>query len=127
MDTRAETIDLTIPPDPRLLRLVRLVASSLGTITGLDVDELDDLRIAVDEGVSALLEGGDGSLLRLRFDIADRQVAMSASSPLGRHDLFDARRVELSKQILATLCDEQAFAVVDSELHVRVCRRAGVR
>ena len=58
----------TLPADAGLLRLVRLVASGLASTAGFDVDELDDLRIAVDEAVAALLEGGDGTRLPLRFE-----------------------------------------------------------
>lgn len=119
------TIELTIPADARLLRLVRLVASGLASTAGFDVDELDDLRIAVDEAVSALLEAGDGSKLPLRFDVAGGEVAMSGSSPSGDGDVIDPDRLELSTQILASVCDEHDLEVADGTVRVRICRRAG--
>ncbi len=49
-------VDLTVPASSAHLRILRLVSSSLGASLGLDVDQLDDLRIAVDELCSLLIE-----------------------------------------------------------------------
>lgn len=121
------TIELTIPPDPKLLRLVRLVASGLGSTAGFDVDELDDLRIAVDEAVTALLEGGDGARLPMTFEVGGGAVAMVASTAVATADPLDADRLEISTQILAAVCDEHEFRIEDGALHVRIYRRAGAR
>jgi serine/threonine-protein kinase RsbW len=120
-------IELTIPADPRLLRLVRLVASGLASTAGFDVDELDDLRIAVDEAVSALLEGGAGNPLPLRFDIGGGQVSMQGQVALASPDALDQDRLELSTQILGAVCDEHQLEVVDGSVLVRIARRTGER
>jgi serine/threonine-protein kinase RsbW len=125
METVDGTIELTIPADPRLLRLVRLVASGLASTAGFDVDELDDLRIAVDEAVTALLEGGDGSSLPIQFQVDGNEVAMTGSTPASGGDPLDASRLEISTQILAAVCDEHELQVADGSVHVRICRRAG--
>ena len=127
MDAIDGTIELTIPPEPRLLRLVRLVASGLASTAGFDVDELDDLRIAVDEAVSALLEGGAGAPLPLTFRVGDGSVEMSGAVPMADADALDQDRVELSTQILGAVCDEHELGVVDGSVRVRICRRAGER
>jgi serine/threonine-protein kinase RsbW len=121
------TIELTIPADARLLRLVRLVASGLASTAGFDVDELDDLRIAVDEAVSALLEGGGSAALPLRFEVGGGQVAMSGETVLATPDALDQDRLELSTQILGAVCDEHQLDVVDGSVMVRICRRTGER
>lgn len=117
-------IELALPADTRLLRLVRLVASGLASTAGFDVDELDDLRIAVDEAVASLLEGGDGSRLILRFDVGDTEVGMAGSTPVGPEAL-DIDRVELSTQILAAVCDDHDLEVVDGNVRVRISKRRG--
>lgn len=127
MDPVDGTIELTIPADPRLLRLVRLVASGLASTAGFNVDELDDLRIAVDEAVTALLEGGDGSSVPMRFDVDGAQVAMTGTTPASSSDPLDADRLEISTQILAAVCDEHDLRVDGGELYVRICRRVGAR
>jgi serine/threonine-protein kinase RsbW len=119
-------IELALPADTRLLRLVRLVASGLASTAGFDVDELDDLRIGVDEAVAALLEGGDGSRLTLRFEISGDEVGMSGSTPASAGAL-DPDRVELSTQILAAVCDEHELSAADGMVRVRIAKRRGER
>jgi serine/threonine-protein kinase RsbW len=121
------TIELTIPPDARYLRLVRLVASGLASTAGFNVDELDDLRIAVDEAVTALLEGGNGTKVPLTFEVKGGQVAMTAQTEAREDAPLDADRLELSTQILAAVCDEHELQVADGAVQVRICRRAGGR
>ena len=115
-------IELTLPADSRMLRLVRLVASGLASTIGLDVDELDDLRIGVDEAVAALLEGGDGSRLQLRFEVDLEAVSMAASVPAGDTP-FDPERLDLSTQLLGAVCDEHRLEVVDGVVHVGFTKR----
>jgi len=120
-------IELAIPADTRLLRLVRLVASGLASTAGFDVDELDDLRIAVDEAVASLLEGGDGSRLTLRFDVGDSSVGMAGATPAAAGSPLDPDRVELSTQILAAVCDEHELDITDGSVRVRISKRRGER
>lgn len=127
MDTIDGTIELTIPPDPRLLRMVRLVASGLATTAGFDVDELEDLRIAVDEAVTALLEGGNGARVPLRFEVVAGQVTMAGEAAASGADPLDADRIELSTQILASVCDEHDLRVDGGVVHVRISCRSGER
>lgn len=59
-------VELTVPASSEHLRVLRLVSSALATSVGLDVDRLDDLRIAVDELCSLLIEHApEGSRLRV--------------------------------------------------------------
>ncbi len=118
-------IELALPADTRLLRLVRLVASGLASTAGFDVDELDDLRIAVDEAVASLLEGGDGTRLNLRFDVGGSEVGMSGSTPAAPGSPLDADRVELSTQILAAVCDDHELDVSGGNVTVRIIKRRG--
>lgn len=127
METIDGTIELTIPPDPRLLRMVRLVAAGLATTAGFDVEELDDLRIAVDEAVTALLEGGGGDPVPLRFSIGPGEVTMTGETRASGSDPLDADRIELSSLILSAVCDEYDLRVDGGAVQVRIFRRAGER
>ncbi len=48
-------VKLVIPADPAYLRLARLAAADFGTRAGFSLEEIDDLRIAVDELCSAVM------------------------------------------------------------------------
>ena len=61
-------VELTVPASSEHLRVLRLVSASLAASVGLDVDQLDDLRIAVDELCAQLLEHAPaGALLGLKL------------------------------------------------------------
>ncbi len=60
--TPARTITLTFAPDPFLLRVVRLAASSMANDVGFTITELDDLTLAIDELTAALLDVATGEV-----------------------------------------------------------------
>ncbi len=49
-------IRLSLPASPRYLLAARVVAASLGAEAGLTVDDLDDLRLGVNELLSVLMD-----------------------------------------------------------------------
>lgn len=61
MDSDDDTVRLSVPARPASLRLARLVAASLANDLGMDVEEIEDVRVAVDELGAVLLDAsGDG-------------------------------------------------------------------
>jgi len=59
---------MSLPASPRYLAAARVVATSLGAESGLTVDDLDDLRLGVNELVSVLVEAsGAGDRVELEF------------------------------------------------------------
>lgn len=62
-DARHATLDevrIEMPATTSFLRLARLNAAAFGTALEFDVDGLEDLRMAVNEAVTWLLDGADG-------------------------------------------------------------------
>jgi serine/threonine-protein kinase RsbW len=116
-------IELVLPADTRLVRVARLVASGVATTAGFDVDEVEDLRIAVDEVCTALVEGGDGSPLFLGFDLGESEVTVTGSTKASGGASFEADRLELSRQILAVVADEHDISANHGQISVRVHKR----
>lgn len=121
------TVHLEIPASGAYLAVARAAATGLAAQLHFTYEEIDDLRIAVDEAVTALLEGGNGSKVPLLFEVEGGQVSMTSSVKAGAADQLDADRLELSTQILAAVCDDHDLEVVDGSVRVRICRRAGAR
>ena len=104
-------VRLVVPAAPEYLRLVRLTAAGLASRLGFTFDEVEDLRIAVDELCFHLL--GDG---RNGDDpsAADRTMDLTYSAGddcitiTGRTGLTGAvpEPSDLSEQILDALVDE---------------------
>ncbi|MHB1547144.1 MAG: ATP-binding protein [Acidimicrobiales bacterium] len=70
----SDRIELTIPARGDLLVLARLTAATLGTRAGFDIEDIEDLRLAVEE-LSLSVSTGSGAL-RLRFDVEAGCVAV---------------------------------------------------
>ena len=122
-DRADELIELVLPADTRLVRVARLVASGVATTAGFDVDEVEDLRIAVDELCTALVEGGDGSALLLGFDLGDGEVTVVGSTKSSGSAAFEPDRLALSRQILAVVVDEHDISADHGQISVRVHKR----
>ncbi len=63
-----DVVLVTIPGDTRFLRIARLTAAALASDLGFNVDDIEDLRIAVDESCAAVISGAPaGTTLELRY------------------------------------------------------------
>jgi hypothetical protein len=80
-EQQAGPVDLTVPASSEHLRILRLVAASLAASLGLDVDQLDDLRIAVDELCSLLIEHAPAGA-RLRLTLCGEKGSLMADGGL---------------------------------------------
>lgn len=107
-------LSLSIPADPSLLRIVRLVASGLASFTALDLNGVEELRVGADELVSALIQAGDGSTVHLRAQLRAGRVGISADTGLDG-DSFDVD--PLTDRILSEVSASHSFTVSDGRLH----------
>jgi hypothetical protein len=107
----AEEVRLLIPAAPGYLRLARLTAAAVASRMGFTFDEVEDLRIAVDELCYYVLdtdgeEEVDGSItLTCTIGDGDLEVRGEATAPTtaGRSD---SSLPELSRRILEAVVDE---------------------
>lgn len=68
LDTGGALVELVVPARPRFLATVRLVAASVASDLGFSVDDLDELRIAIDEALTLLMAAQPpGATVRLTF------------------------------------------------------------
>jgi len=79
----AEDISLRFPASLEYIRLARLVASGLAAQMNFALDDIEDLRIAVDELCSALVEAAANrtSTVTVSFRIEGQQIHMEADVP----------------------------------------------
>lgn len=62
--------ELRIPSDPRLLRVARVTAVAVAAELPFTVQDIEDLRVAVDELAAAAIEGcATDGVLDLRFEV----------------------------------------------------------
>jgi serine/threonine-protein kinase RsbW len=117
------TIELVLPADPRLVRLARLVVSGVASTASFDIEEIEDLRIAVDEGCTALIEAGDGSPLLLAFELDRGAIEVVGTTAAGGDARLDPDRLSLSTQILKVVTDEHDVSVSHGRVGFRFTKR----
>jgi anti-sigma regulatory factor (Ser/Thr protein kinase) len=117
-------VELTIPVQADLVVLARLTAATVASRADFDVEEIEDLRLAVDELCVSLVQGGGEGRLDLQFSRDDDRVEVSCSYHPGPKapstpvdDLLDG----LSARILDALVDEHGEEMQDGR------RRAWLR
>lgn len=120
----ADFVELDLPLHPRHASTVRAVAASVAADAHFTVDQIDDLRLGVNEAVSVLTdvdEPGDARLT-VRFDLAPDRLTMTARranhDEAVTSDLLDA----LAARILRAVVDE--FSIGDDGAFVVVKRAA---
>src|SRR5882757_3852164 len=98
-------VRLTMPATPQLLRVARLTAAGLAGRLGFSFDEIEDIKIAVDELCFALVgsRGRKGSLT-VTYKLNGTRLVIEGE---GRFDdpSPDPAPSELSAQILAAVVD----------------------
>lgn len=123
-DTRIDTsrdVRLVVPASPEYLRLVRLTAAGLASRMGFNFDEVEDLRIAVDELCFLLV--GDEELdrtMELRYSSGEGSIGIEGHTRL---DGPPPEPNELSEQILCALVDEHEVTSDAGEVRFRLLKR----
>jgi anti-sigma regulatory factor (Ser/Thr protein kinase) len=92
-------VRLEVPAHPALLRVARVAVASLAAELPFTLEDIEDVRIAVDELAAVAIEGcGDDATLALTMRVTDREVevegrVVGAGPPASLHpmaaDLLD--------------------------------------
>jgi serine/threonine-protein kinase RsbW len=107
-----DRVELTFPARGDLVVLARLVTSAISSRAGFDIEELEDLRLAVGELCLLALQGNDARHgdLRLEFKMSDDAIhivcTLAGASPLQASAGDEIETDQLSQQILAALVDD---------------------
>ena len=76
-DQKRSSVQLSIPAHVRMLRFARVSAATMAVDLSFSLEEIDDLRVAVDELAAAAIEGlDDSAMLKLRFEIVGRDLVV---------------------------------------------------
>jgi serine/threonine-protein kinase RsbW len=104
-----DEVQLVLPADPEFIRLARVTAMGLASRLTFTIDEIDDLRIAIDELIFGLIgtRGRSGRIV-LRYSLVAEGLSVT-----GTGDFDDETPApglnELSELILDAVADEHAL------------------
>jgi serine/threonine-protein kinase RsbW len=102
------TVDLSVPAEPELIALVRFAAASVAAHASFSVEEIEDLRLAVDELCLSLIGGEETGRLDLTLVSDDDVLEVSCTVDLISVPTpsDDDPTGEWSARILEALVDE---------------------
>jgi serine/threonine-protein kinase RsbW len=107
-----DTVTIKIPAAPAYVQVVRLVAAGLASRLKFTIDDIEDLKIAVDE-VCAYLTGAQGREgdLHIGFTVTDDRIEIAGTGILAPGQKIRTDLTEFSRVILDTVVDS---ATLDS-------------
>ncbi|MDQ3915501.1 MAG: hypothetical protein M3323_09280 [Actinomycetota bacterium] len=105
---------MVIPASPSYLQVLRLVAAGLASRLAFTIDEIEDLKIAVDE-LSAYLTGTQGreGSMEIAFRIEGSSITITGSGRFATGEEVRTDLTEFSKMILETVVDSASLAPAD--------------
>ncbi|HJV09614.1 MAG TPA: hypothetical protein VJ653_08025 [Acidimicrobiales bacterium] len=117
-------VRLEVPAAPEFLRISRIMAAGVASRVGFTLDEVEDLRIAIDEVCFSMVGArGRTGTIALRYMLASDQLAVEGtgrfSDGLGNEPNVSA----LSKQILAAVVDECELSAGEEGPQFRLVKR----
>jgi serine/threonine-protein kinase RsbW len=113
-----DVVELRVPADPAYLAVVRTATAGLATRLHLTLDEIEDLRIAVDEACSLLLMGRShpGRTLNASFTVGKGTIAVLICGPAATAP----QRSTFSWSVLQALAGDVVTGVDDDGAWIRL-------
>jgi serine/threonine-protein kinase RsbW len=101
-------VRLEVPASPEFFRITRMMAAGVASRVGFTLDEVEDLRIAIDELCFALIgRGGRPGTLTLQYALADDALTVRGVGAFTDGAASDPPVLSpLSAQILRAVVDE---------------------
>lgn len=97
-------VSLSVPAEPGFARSVRMLAANLAVLAGLSFDDVEDVRMASEEGFVWCCATG-APACEIVFDVADGRISMSFV--LGHAELpKDDQTSAYAELIFTAVCDE---------------------
>lgn len=113
---------LTLPCGSAFVRLARLNAAGLAADLAFSVDEIEDLRIAVDELFFLATDGALGPTIQLSYTLLDDGLAVEGSVYAGS-TASEPEADDLVREILAVAVDEWTFTIAEGTRRFRLLKR----
>lgn len=110
-------IDLRLPPEPSLSRVLRLAASGVASLMHVTVERVEDIKVAASEVLLALIEHGAGEPVDVRFVADSTSFTVRARTAVV---MFDATHPDLllCRRVLAEVCSQHSVDLVDGNIEI---------
>ena len=103
-----DTISLIIPPKTIYLKSMRLLAASLASDMGFDIEEVEDIRVVVSEAINYKMSDRD---IKINFYIKENLMKVEV---IGKDRKIEEENLKIKQIILEQLADK--VEVVDDKI-----------
>ena len=119
----SDEVQLVMPADPEFLRLARVTAMGLASRLSFTIDEIDDLRIAIDELLFGLIGNkGRPGRVTMTYSMVESGLEVRASGTF-EDGAATPGLTELSEVILDAVVDEHELRAEGSQPTFRLFKR----
>jgi len=119
-------VEMALSVKEDLLVLARLCVATVASRAGFDIEEIDDLRLAVDELCLLVLRGRRTGRLLLAFDADTARIDVWCNydgADTGDERTDDDASAGLSERILDALVDQHGPSTRDGLAGAHMCKR----
>lgn len=95
-----DTISLTIPPKTIYLKSMRLLAASLASDVGFDIEEVEDIRVVVSEAINYKMSDED---IKINFCTKENLMKVEV---IGKDREIEEENLKIKQIILEQLADK---------------------
>jgi serine/threonine-protein kinase RsbW len=126
--TDSDVVLLTVPADGAYLGVLRTAAAGLAARLHFTLDEIEDLRIAVDEACAMLIRlATPAAALRCRFALTDDELGVEVAVPTTPDATLPAPS-SFAWKVLTALAGSPSASVVDETATIALtARRSDLR
>lgn len=118
-----DEVKLAVPATPEFVRLARVTAAGLASRLGFTFEQVDDLRLAIDELCYALIgPSGRPGTVQLRYLLRPDGIEVEGAGHFHEDAGPPSAVSELSGQILDALVDEHEVVVDGSSPRFRLVK-----
>lgn len=112
-----QTVSLSVPPTPGYLALLRTVVGGCAGREGFTLDQIDDIKMAVDEAAVQLLRSSAGDRISVDVELSDPSMEVRVSADVAGEDpVIDES--SFSWTILRALADDLRVETEDARCTV---------
>ena len=119
----SQPVCLSVPASRSHVRVARLTAAVVAERLGFDIDEIDDVLVAVDELTNALIQAHPTSEIMFRFSPHDEEFVVDADAAVTGQPTL----TKLALQVLGAVVDDFDLSARDGHASFRAAKHAHPR
>lgn len=110
-----KTVSMSVPAEPAFARSVRMMAANLAVVAEMGVDDVEDLRMAAEEGF-VFCCATNPEICEITFQLAPQR--MEVDFKLGSDPSEDDPALQYADLLLSAVCDEYTIDTEGNLLHL---------